>query len=74
MRQCFWYNKKDKERVHHNILSMEILILFFILTGIIYSWLWYYLIFVGDKFILVIVEIKDVYWLRKFVFPISVVT
>ena len=29
---------------------------------------------VGDKFILVIVEIKDVDWLLKFVFPISAVT
>ena len=29
---------------------------------------------VGDKFILVNVEIKDVDWLRKFVFPISAVT
>ena len=29
---------------------------------------------VVDKFILVNVEIKDVDWLRKFVFPISAVT
>ena len=68
MRQCFWYNK---ERVDDNILLMEILVLCFILPRIIYSWL----DIVGDKFyILVNVEIKDVDWLRKFVFPISAVT
>ena len=50
---------------------MEILVLCFILTRIIYSWL----DIVGDKFyILVNVESKDVDWLRKFVFPIYAVT